>query len=75
LPKGGGKNDKHANSKKKDIAEQKWLAAKDKLKKLKSQYRSDVVKEEIGKTQKEIDHWKQKMDFAGENHSQKAKGN
>lgn len=67
---GGGKNAKHANVKAREAAERKWLAAKEKLAEAK---RNGATKKEKQKIQQEIDHWKRKMDFTGENHSQASK--
>lgn len=67
---GGGKNAKHANQDARDSAQQKWEKAKQKLQDAK---RSGATKKDKKEIQKEIDHWKRKMDFTGEHHSQQAK--
>lgn len=67
---GGGKNAKHANVKAREAAEKNWLAAKEKLAEAK---KNGATKKEKQRLQQEIDHWKRKMDFTGENHSQASK--
>ncbi len=68
--KGGGKNSKHANADKRAQAEKKWNESKNKMSEAK---RNGASRKEKLKIQKEIDHWKRKMDFSGENHSMKPK--
>jgi hypothetical protein len=53
-----------------EAAEKKWLAAREKLAEAK---KNGATKKEKQKSQQEIDHWKRKMDFSGENHSQTSK--
>ncbi len=67
---GGGKNAKHSNADKRNAARKKWNDAK---KKLEDAKRNGAPKTEKRQIQKEIDHWKRKMDFSGENHSMKPK--
>lgn len=69
---GGGKNAKHSNPDKRAAAQKKWQDAK---RKLESAKRNGVPKKDKQKIQKEVDHWKRKMDSTGENHSMKPKGN
>ncbi len=76
IKKGGGKNDKHANSKKKESAKEKYENAKKELERLNQiPNKSDQEKLQVELAKRQVKHWKQKMDFAGENHSQKMKGN
>jgi RHS repeat-associated protein len=70
----GNKNSKHANQKAKAAAEQKYKDAKVKYEELSR--RSNKTKEDVKlkeKFRREYEHWKKKMDFSGENHSQKGK--
>ena len=56
------------------IAEQKYKDAKVKYEELSR--RSNKTKEDVKlkeKFRREYEHWKKKMDFSGENHSQKGK--
>jgi len=67
---GGGKNDKHANLDAREAAKLKWQDAKNKLEQAR---RDGLPKKEKAKIQKDMKHWKKKMDFSGENHSMKNK--
>ena len=69
--KGGGKNAPHANEKARESAKNKYEAAKKEYQEL-SQItpRTKELKEKIAKAQNDMKHWKRKMDFTGENHSQ-----
>ena len=72
---GGGKNAKHANQKARESAKDKYEAAKKEYDALKS--KPNKTKEDTqarDAAEKQMKHWKQKMDNTGENHSQKAKG-
>ena len=68
---GGGKNAKHSNPDAREAARQKWLDAKRELEEAK---RSGASKSEKSEIERRIKHWKKKMDFSGEHHSQKPKG-
>ena len=70
----GNKNMKHANPKAREAAAQKYAEAKQKLKDAKNKaHRTTEDKKIIEKIKTEIKHWKLKMDFTGENHSQTGK--
>jgi RHS repeat-associated protein len=72
---GGGKNDQHANQKARESAKEKYEAAKKQYQDLNS--KPNKTKEDIkarDQAEKQMKHWKQKMDNTGENHSRKAKG-
>ena len=70
----GNKNMKYANPKAREAAAQKYAEAKQKLKDAKNKaHRTTEDKKIIEKIKTEIKHWKLKMDFTGENHSQTGK--
>jgi len=72
--KGGGKNDKHANQKRRDVAEKEYNEAKKEFDELRK--KPNKTKEEaqiLDKLKNKIKALKRKMDFTGENHSQKSK--
>ncbi|KKJ77351.1 hypothetical protein WH95_06455 [Kiloniella litopenaei] len=74
--KGGGKNAKHANQKKRDEAAKKYKEAKERYESLKSQpNKTPAVKKEMEKAKKAMEKAKKDMNFTGEHHSGKAKGN
>ncbi|MBU2714432.1 hypothetical protein, partial [Zooshikella harenae] len=68
--RGGGKNAQHSNAAKRAVAKEKWETAKKRMEEAK---RNGSTKDEKREIQKEIDHWKRKMDNTGENHSMKPK--
>jgi RHS repeat-associated protein len=73
---GGGKNDQHANQKAKQSAGEKYQDAKQKFEELnKKPNKTPEEKQARDDARKQMDHWKNKQDFSGENHSQNAKGN
>jgi RHS repeat-associated protein len=73
---GGGKNAKHANQKAKDSAEQKYQEAKARYEELKKKsQKTQEEAEEVIRFKNQVKHWENKRNFAGENHSQNAKGN
>ena len=72
----GNKNSKHANQKAKDSAAEKYKEAKTNYEKFKykaNRTPEDKKMENRYKTQ--MEHWKHKMEYTGENHSRNAKGN
>ena len=72
----GNKNSQHANQKRRNSAEEKYNIAREKYNKLSSKSKKthdDVIQRD--RARKEMEHWKSKMDFNGENHSKNAKGN
>lgn len=64
--KSSGKNEKHSNFKAREAAKSKMEAAQKKLKEMREG--GDINKDKIEKTEKEIKHWKKKMDDVGETH-------
>jgi hypothetical protein len=73
---GGGKNSKHANQKTKESASQKYEQAKVEYDKLNSKpNKTPADKKQLKQLEGQVDHWKKKQDFTGENHNQNAKGN
>jgi len=73
--KGGGKNDKHANQKKKEVAEKNLQEAEKELKELMQKKRTPEIREKINELNNRIKHLRNRKNESGENHSQKAKGN
>ena len=72
----GNKNTSHANQKAKESAGQKYTEIKSQYDKLNSKpNKTPADKKELKKLENQIDHWKRKQDFSGENHSRNAKGN
>ena len=72
----GNKNSRHANLKANASAKEKYESAKKQYEEMRSKPNKtpeDRRQESIYK--KLRDHWKSRMDFKGENHSQNAKGN
>ena len=73
---GGGKNGKHSNQKARESSSEKYNNAKSQYEELKSKpNKTSEDKKAMEKAKKQMDHWKNKQDFSGENHSQNAKGN
>jgi RHS repeat-associated protein len=73
---GGGKNAQHSNAKAREAARQRYESAKKEFEALRSKPKK--TKEDVElmkKAEKQMKHWKQKMDNTGENHSQTPKGN
>jgi hypothetical protein len=68
---GGGKNAKHSNPDAREAARLKWEEAK---KELEQASRAGATKKEKKILEDRVKHWKRKMDFSGEHHSQKPKG-
>jgi TolA-binding protein len=74
--KQSGKNEKHSNQKARESAKQKYEQTKDELDKLKRKpNKTKQDKIDLQKLEKQVKHWKEKLDFTGENHSQTYKGN
>jgi RHS repeat-associated protein len=67
---GGGKNAAHANLAARAAAREKWEAAKAELEEA---MRRGATRKERSEIERLIKHWKGKMDFTGENHSQGGK--
>ena len=73
--KDAGKNGKHVNQKAKVSAALKYEMIREHYQKLKEKpNKSTVDKKSLKKLQRQLKHWKKKMDFNGENHSQRSKG-
>ncbi len=76
MEKSSGKNEKHANQKVREIAEEAYQKAKQAFEQLlKKPNKTPDDKKLLKKLQREIAHWRKKKDWTGENHSQKNKGN
>ena len=74
--KHSGKNEKHSNQKARESAKQKYEQTKNELDKLKRKpNKTKQDKINLQKLEKQVKHWKEKMDFTGENHSKTFKGN
>jgi hypothetical protein len=79
--KSSGRNGKHANPKARESAEQNYQRVKEEIDRLqnprpgRSPEKTPEEKELLKKLQKQLEHWKRKKDWTGENHSRKAKGN
>ncbi|HZF52338.1 MAG TPA: RHS repeat-associated core domain-containing protein, partial [Polyangiaceae bacterium] len=72
---GGGKNAPHANLDKKAAAQARYESLKAEYQKLRSTpNKTPEVKAAMEKTERAMKKAKQDMDFSGENHSQRAKG-
>ncbi len=72
--KGGGKNSQHINQKAREVAKEKWEKAKTEFKELNNKkIKSKEDYKLLDKLERQIKHWKNKMDNTGENHSQKTK--
>ncbi|MBQ9182593.1 MAG: hypothetical protein IJ780_04715 [Neisseriaceae bacterium] len=69
---GGGKNDKHANIDKRNVAGEKLEQAKQDLENAK---RNGASKRELEEYKRNVRHWQNKVNETGENHSMKPKGN
>ncbi|WP_157300322.1 DUF6443 domain-containing protein [Chitinophaga oryziterrae] len=73
---GGGKNAQHANQKAREVAQQKYEAAKKERDEMRSKpNKTKEEKKELKKMEKNVKHEKNNMDETGENHNQKHKGN
>jgi hypothetical protein len=73
--RGGGKNASHANMKRRDVARERYDVEKAKLDELKKKSnKTPADKEALEKLERQVKHLKRKVDFTGEQHSQKAKG-
>ena len=64
--KSSGKNEKHSNIKARDAAKGKFEAAQERLKTKKKE--ANTTRHDLKKVEKEIKHWKNKMDNVGETH-------
>ena len=76
MEKPSGKNGKHANPKARSKAEEQYQKAKEEFDRLNQKPKK--TKDEtrlLDKLKKQVEHWRQKKDWKGENHSQKNKGN
>ena len=71
-----GKNGKHANSKAQKSAEEQYQKAKEAFENLnKKPKKTKEDNKTLEKLKKQVQRWRQKKDWNGENHSQKHKGN
>ncbi len=76
MEKSSGKNEKHANQKAREVAENAYQKAKEAFEKLlKKPNKTPEDKKLLKKLQRELEHWRMKKDWNGENHAQKNKGN
>ena len=64
--KSSGKNEKHSNIKAREAAKGKFEAAQERLKTMKKE--GNTTRHDLKKVEKEIKHWKNKMDNVGETH-------
>lgn len=72
----GNKNSPHANQKAKETAGQKYQDAKSQYDELNSKpNKTPDDKKQLKRLENQVNHWKRKQDFSGENHNQNAKGN
>lgn len=75
MEKGGGKNAPHANQKARKAAEEAYDKAKKAYDELfKKPDKTPEEKATLDKLKKQVEHWRKKKDWKGENHSQKNKG-
>lgn len=73
---GGGKNAKHANENARKSAAENYNNAKKQYEELRSKpNKTPEDKKAMEAAKRQMDHWKNKQDFSGENHNQNAKGN
>lgn len=76
IEKGGGKNAPHANQKVRDNAADQYRQVKEEFESWdKKPNKTPKDKEFIKKLRRQLERLKKRMDFKGENHSQKHKGN
>ena len=76
MEKSSGKNEKHANPKARDSAQQQYEKAKQEFEFWdKKPNKTPEEKNFVKKLRKLVEHLRKKKDFTGENHSQKNKGN
>lgn len=71
---GGGKNAPHANKNARNSAKEKYETAKADYERLKKLYKTEEIIKQRDAAKRQMEHWKRKMDFSGESHSQKPKG-
>jgi len=65
--KGGGKTSRHINAKRREVAGQRYEAARREFRRLKSEpIRNPRLKKQIQQAQRQMDHWKRKMDETGD---------
>ena len=69
---GGGKNAQHASEAAREAAKVKLDAAQAQMAQAKA---NGATKKEKAEIQRQIDHWRNKYQNSGENHSMKPKGN
>ncbi len=71
-----GKNGKHANPDAKNKAEEAYQKVKEAFETLnKKPKKTKADNKLLEKLKKQVEHWRKKKDWNGENHSQKSKGN
>ena len=76
MEKSSGRNGQHANQKAKENAAEEYEKAKAEFEKLKSKPGKSKEDAELrNKLKKQLEHWRKKKDWKGENHSQTPKGN
>ena len=75
MESGGGKNAPHANQNANKAAEEAYNKAKEAYDQLfKKPNKTSEDKTLLDKLKKQVEHWRKKKDWNGENHSQKSKG-
>lgn len=73
---GGGKNAKHANQKRREVAADRYEKAKSEYESLRSQpNKTKETKAAIDKAKRAMEKARKDKDFTGEHHSSNAKGN
>lgn len=76
MEKSSGRNEKHANPKARQSAEEQYQKAKEAWQQLKSKAnKSPEDKKLQQELEKQVKHWEKKKGWKGEHHGQKHKGN
>ena len=71
-----GKNGKHVNQNAQKNAEEQYQKAKEAFDNLNKKPKKTSADNKLqDKLKKQVEHWRKKKDWGGENHSQKHKGN
>ncbi len=71
-----GKNEPHTNEAAREKAEQAWKKAKEAFEQLaRKANKTKEEKKRLDQLKKQVEHWRKKKDWKGENHSQTKKGN
>jgi hypothetical protein len=77
MEKSSGRNGKHSNPKVRASAERQEKAVRDEIDRIRNKpgVKSKEDKEALDRLRKQLDHFRRKKNWKGEQHSQKAKGN